>query len=345
MQISVTINFKNSTKRSKGSLLIKESEDKQKKLYLEVPDDGMKPYPIKIVHASAPLAGTNPRLTIEDGNILHLLTDTIPDALIDHLPASMSRWQALHRFEQVGLKGMFVVMLLIVGILYGFRLSIEPIADFATKFIPPEYEQAIGKTTLSQLDLFLFKTSTLESDSKQRIEEIFINLKALDPDKTVSTQLVFRSSPAIGPNAFALPGNIIVLLDEMVEFADDEDLIAAIMAHELAHVTKRHAMRYITRSSLLAVAAAIIFGADDSLIEEFASMGSGLALAKYSRKFELEADQQGAEYMQRLGLDAYKISKLFDMIEAECEGACDGGGFFTSHPSFAERRSNLSNLE
>ena len=77
----------------------------------------------------------------------------------------------------------------------------------------------------------------------------------------------------------------------------------------------------------------------------FASVGSGLILAKYSREFELEADQQGAKDMRQLGLNPQKIFILFDMIEAECDGICDGGGYFASHPSFADRRSNLSSSD
>ena len=344
MQISGTINFKNSTKRCKAALLINEPGQEQGILYLAVQDEG-EPYQVKIAHASAPLAGTDSRLTLAGGNVLHLPTDTIPEALTQFLPASAWRWHGLHRLEQVGLKGMFVIVLVIISILFGFRLSIVPIGDFATRFISPKHEQIIGEGTLSQLDLFVFKNSDLDFNVKQRIEDVFIDLKALHTTKSDSIKLVFRSAPAIGPNAFALPGNIIVLLDEMVEFADDDDLIAAVLAHELAHVTNRHAIRYITRSALLTVGAALIFGADDSVIEEFASVGSGLILAKYSREFELEADQQGAKDMRQLGLNPQKISKLFDMIEAECDGICDGGGYFASHPSFADRRSNLSSSD
>lgn len=340
MQILGTITFMNSTSRSTAALLINEPDQETGTLYLAIQDGGV-PYAVEIAQVSAPMAGEDRRFTLTDGNVLHFPTDTIPDELSPYLPPSASRWRIIHNFEQVNPKGMLVVLLLIIGILYGFRQSIEPVGDFAARLISPKHEQIIGETTLAQLDLLLFKSSELEKDAKQRLEERFKALLALQTENNSAIKLVFRSAPAIGPNAFALPGNIIVLLDEMVEFADDDDLITAILAHEIAHVTKRHAMRYITRSVLLTTGAAVIFGADDSVLEELASIGGGLVLAKFSRAFELEADQQGAENMQRLGLDPDKISILFDKIEAECSGNCDGGGYFSSHPSFAERRSNL----
>jgi len=340
MQILCTLHIQNSTKRHKAALLIKEPDQEEGALFLAV-DDGREPYEVKIAYAEAPIAGTDWRVTLSDDNILHFPSDSIIAELKPYLPVSASRWQNIHRFEQVNVKGLFFVLLLIAGILYGFRQSIVPIGDFTARLIPQKHEQIIGNAALTQLDSLLFNNSELTSDVKQRIKQRFDAIAALEQSKQDPVKLIFRSAPAIGPNAFALPGNIIVLLDEMVNFVDDDDLIIAVLAHEYAHVSQRHAMRQITRNALLTAIAAVIFGADDSMFEELASIGGGLALAKYSREFELEADQYSADIMLQLGLDPKKIVELFDLIEAKCEGACDGGSFFASHPSFADRRSNL----
>ena len=341
MQILCTLNIQNSTKRHKAVLLIKEPDQEEGSLFLAV-DDGREPYEVKIAYAEAPIAGTDWRVTLSDGNILHFPSDSIIAELKPYLPVSASRWQNIHRFEQVNVKGLFFVLLLIIGILYGFRQSIVPIGDFTARLISPKHEQIIGNAALTQIDSLLFNNSKLTSEVKQRIKQRFDAIVALEQSKQDPVKLVFRSAPAIGPNAFALPGNIIVLLDEMVNFVDDDDLIIAVLAHEYAHVSQRHAMRQITRNALLTAIAAVIFGADESMLEELASVGGGLALAKYSREFELEADQYSGDIMLQLGLDPKKILELFDLIEAKCEGTCDGGSFFASHPSFADRRSHLS---
>ena len=45
--------------------------------------------------------------------------------------------------------------------------------------------------------------------------------------------------------SFALPGNIVILLYEMVEFSDDDDVIVGSLAHGIGHVTDRHAIRAV----------------------------------------------------------------------------------------------------
>ena len=59
-----------------------------------------------------------------------------------------------------------------------------------------------------------------------------------------------------GSNAFALPGNIVILLDEMVGFTDDDDVIAGVLAHEAGHVINQHSMRAVARSTVIAIAVA-----------------------------------------------------------------------------------------
>ena len=95
-------------------------------------------------------------------------------------------------------------------------------------------------------------------------------------------------------NAFALPGNIVILLDEMVEFADDDDVIAGVLAHEAGQVIKQHSMRAVGRSTVIAIAVGLVFGIDDSFIEEIATLGTSLTLSSQSRKFETAADHRGA---------------------------------------------------
>ena len=65
--------------------------------------------------------------------------------------------------------------------------------------------------------------------------------------------LEFRKSPAVGPNAFALPGGTVVLLDELVAAAAHDDEIAAVLAHEIGHLHGRHTMRHVLQTSVAGV--------------------------------------------------------------------------------------------
>ena len=69
-------------------------------------------------------------------------------------------------------------------------------------------------------------------------------------------------------------------------FAVDDDVIAGVLAHEAGHVTKQHSMRAVGRSTVIAIAVGLVFGIDDSFIEEITTLSTSLILSNQTRKFE-----------------------------------------------------------
>jgi hypothetical protein len=61
------------------------------------------------------------------------------------------------------------------------------------------------------------------------------------PTEAIQPSLIKRSAPPFGPNTFALSGNIVILLDEMAEFAFDDEVICGALAREISHAANRHA--------------------------------------------------------------------------------------------------------
>ena len=124
----------------------------------------------------------------------------------------------------------------------------------------------------------------------------------------------------------------------MVEFADDDDVIAGVLAHETGHVINQHAMRAVAQSMVIAIAVGLVFGIDDSFIEEITTLSTSLILSNQSRKFETEADQVSLEILQKLGRDPESMVKFFDKVAAECGEGCNKPNFFDSHPRLDHRR-------
>jgi predicted Zn-dependent protease len=181
-------------------------------------------------------------------------------------------------------------------------------------------ERASG-LVLAQLDMTLLEDNQLPATTPEFVD----------------TRLHFRNAPTIGPNAFALPGNDIVLLDELVTFANDENVVLAVLAHEFGHVTERHVLRQIMRSAVVAIGVGMMVGAEASVIEEIVGFGGNLVLQDQSRTFELTADRVSADWMHRLGHDTEALRRFFQKIQDECGALCDGGGLLASHPSFRDR--------
>ena len=299
--------------------------------------------PVTIGHVLPKVGGGDLRLRLSTGDVLRLPADmdTAPLERFFPEPARLGSW--LTRLETVGWRGVLLLSVLFLLALAGLRLAIAPAGDFLARLIPDTLVEPASGLLLAQLDLALLEDSRLPDETRQRLTGEFERLRLLAPPAFADTRLHFRHAPAIGPNAFALPGHDIVLLDELVTFANDEDVVLAVLAHEFGHVVEQHALRQIMRSAVVAIAVGMIVGADESVIEEIVGFGGNLVLSGQSRAFELEADHVSADWMQRLGRDAGALPRFFSKLQQECGGLCDGGGLLATHPSFRDRIEALTN--
>ncbi|GAA5315386.1 MAG: M48 family metalloprotease [Candidatus Pelagadaptatus aseana] len=157
-------------------------------------------------------------------------------------------------------------------------------------------------------------------------------------------QYTFTLVDAPDINAFALPGGYIYVNRGLLTYLQNEAQLAAVIAHEIAHVTARHAVRQDTArkgSSVLSVAAAIATGS--GVVGDVTQMWSTAAVMGYGREMELEADSIGAEYLNRSGYDPQAmidvISLLKDQEKFSRRMARESGkksttyhGVFASHP-------------
>ena len=120
-------------------------------------------------------------------------------------------------------------------------------------------------------------------------------------------------------NAFALPGGFFFVNSGLILAADDEAELAAVMAHETAHVCAHHAMREMTRMNYMQIAsiAPMVFigGWTGYGIYEASSIAIPVTFLKFSRDFEAQADYLGIQYMYRAGYDPQAMITFFEKIE------------------------------
>ncbi len=127
-------------------------------------------------------------------------------------------------------------------------------------------------------------------------------------------------------NAFALPGGYIGVHTGLLEATRNEDELAGVMAHEVAHVTQRHIARAIhanQRQSLVTTAlmlGAIILGAaggDSEVIEAGIGVAQGTAIQQqinFTRSNEYEADRIGISALADAGFDPYGMASFFEVM-------------------------------
>jgi peptidase M48-like protein len=142
-------------------------------------------------------------------------------------------------------------------------------------------------------------------------------------------------------NAFALPGGFFYVNSGLILAADEEAELAGVMAHEIAHVCARHAMRQQTRANWAQIGTLpLIFmgGGIGYAVYEAAGFGVPLTFMKFQRNFEAEADYLGLQYMYKTGYDPQAFISFFEKIQAK-EKKKPGtlAKAFASHPQTPDR--------
>ena len=144
-------------------------------------------------------------------------------------------------------------------------------------------------------------------------------------------------------NAFALPGGFFYVNKGLILAADNEAELAGVMAHEIAHVAARHAMENQGKGSFInyAALAGIIFGGPivSTVLQNGGGIFAGLAMLKFSRGAEEEADKLGVQYLYASGYDPTAMATMFEKLASKNKKK--PGSFsklFTTHPQSEERR-------
>ncbi|MBT3549014.1 MAG: M48 family metalloprotease [Gammaproteobacteria bacterium] len=158
-------------------------------------------------------------------------------------------------------------------------------------------------------------------------------------------------------NAFATPGGYVYMYRGMLNYFNSEAEFAGVIGHEIGHITARHAVRGMSTSQVTALLLSILqtnvpggqlTGNAFNLVNVIINRG-------YGRKFELEADQLGEEYLERSNYDpsamaaflqTLKYSEELEKKIAEEEGREANIGYhgiFSTHPDHEKRINALGN--
>ena len=182
------------------------------------------------------------------------------------------------------------------------------------------------------------------SDAKlERMVARIVGSLTLDPENPNQTyQITILNSPAI--NAFALPGGYLYVTRGLLALANDSAELAAVLAHEMAHVTANHGIQRQQKEAEEVLASQVV---NDVLKKDpdarVALVRGKLRLAQFSRNQELEADAIGIRAIARAGYDPFAAARFLQSMDAYSRartvtGQSDEGlDFLSSHPSAPQR--------
>jgi len=157
-------------------------------------------------------------------------------------------------------------------------------------------------------------------------------------------RLEFRQGGGLGANALALPSGAIVITDELVALAGDDMEIAAILAHEMTHVEKRHALRSLLQDAGVFLLISILVGDVTSVTSIAASLPTLLVKSGYSRRFESEADEAAGYWLIHKGWGTRPLQDILRRLAIHQKGLA-GPSWLSTHPDTNRRIAHLQALE
>ncbi len=201
-------------------------------------------------------------------------------------------------------------------------------------FLSPKDEMALG---LSESEKIL-KSSKISSDKRQteRIRRIGQKIAAVSGHDEYQWEFYLIDEPVL--NAFCLPGGKVFFYQGIVDVAANDDQIATVMGHEIAHALARHGAERMSHQMLSNVGMQVLAAALEvpaeyqGLYAQAYGIGSQIGIMlPFSRSHENEADQIGLYLMYKAGYNPYEAVAFWKQMKAM--GGEKPPEFLSTHPS------------
>ncbi len=209
-----------------------------------------------------------------------------------------------------------------------------------TGMLPMANEAAIGAQEHSKIQAQFgnFMTGPVADYVSSIGQKVAQNTERTD----VQYRFYTIDSPIV--NAFALPGGYIYISRGLLTLANSEAELAAVLGHEIGHVTGRHAAERMSKGTLAGLGTAVLGAAVGGGVAQAASVGANLYLSSYSRSQEHQSDELGVRYLARAGYNPQAMADFLSSLdaqsklEAKAAGKKAGGAnYFSTHPLTTDR--------
>lgn len=253
-------------------------------------------------------------------------------------------------------KNILALLSVISGFILGGCTTVDPVTGLQTRnFYSLEQDVGIGSQVYDEtLEEMRSRGVPVNEDQARvgQLQEMVDRISAASdlPDLPYEVSLIQTNIV----NAMAAPGGKIMVYEGLWDpekgLAKDEDEIAAVIAHEIAHVNARHSTEAMTRALPVNILATVgVIAAKDTDYERFAQivaagglfLYNGIWMTRYSRENELEADAVGLMYMAKAGYDPRAAIRIWERADQQRAGNDPAASIFSTHPPDATRLAAL----
>jgi predicted Zn-dependent protease len=216
----------------------------------------------------------------------------------------------------------------VAAAIVGVPLAARPLAHA----VPVQWETAFGEGVVN---------SMLSGDRECRspagvaaLDRLVARLSAADEQSYPFTVRVIADDTV---NAYAAPGGHIVILDGLLQKAESPQVLAAVLAHEMAHVIERHPTQAIIRRTGYQLMLTSLTGDLSSALGLVAESGQLLLNLAHSRGDEADADDRAIDILQAAGVDSTGLSAFFTQLSTQQDAPPETLRLLSTHPLHDER--------
>ncbi|MEE4211298.1 MAG: M48 family metallopeptidase, partial [Parvularcula sp.] len=238
---------------------------------------------------------------------------------------------------------------LAIALLFGLSTLAAPAAfRLAVALTPFSIEDSIGQSTLVAMDGNLLSASEVDPDRQAVVAAQYHKVldayaARADARPEPSFSLLFRESEALGANAIALPSGQVIITDRFLELVEDDEAIATVLAHEVAHVHYRHSLYKLYRGLALEGVSMLLGGQAAHYPERGLVQAAFLANLASSRAMERQADELSVDLALAAGIPPFKLSEALNVLTADCE-ECVSPSWLSTHPAVDDRVQRIDKL-
>ena len=241
-------------------------------------------------------------------------------------------------------------MVLALATLPAFAQGLPELGDVSSDVLSPQIERRVGEQAMREIE----RDPQYVDDPELAV---YINtlgqrLVSANPDARQDFEFFFVRDNTV--NAFAMPGGFVGVHTGLILAAQTESEAAAVLAHEIAHVTQHHIARMLgkqSQSSIPTLAAMLVAMLAARGRPDLAQAAMATATARniqsqldYSRDFEREADRVGFQILQQSGFDVHAMPSFFERLQKSSRVYENNApAYLRTHPLTSERIADMEN--
>lgn len=185
-------------------------------------------------------------------------------------------------------------------------------SDKKTSLISFEQEIALGELVAAHIISAQYKEPLTSKTIDSMMWAVSKRLQQQIPATAYDYTIVVLDDPQV--NAFTIPGGNIYVFKGLISFCDSPEQLAAVLAHEMGHVEKRHTVDRLVREFGLSLLFSIMTGGDSVLLSD---VYQTLISTGFSRSQEKEADQFALELLEDANISPKSIASFFRKLNRE----------------------------